>query len=318
MKRLQTAICPKCVTTNVKERLYCGRCSSILEPRTSYWLQVEDFQTTADRDALGLVKSTGVLPHLLNQFLGRPRAKKQLDIISREGTLLDRFEDLSAVMRECAYALCLERLPSAYVIRGTGPPNAFTFGDDAAPIIVVDGRLVQAMGADELRCLFGHEMGHIKSKHLLYHSLAEMLTQGVGISASLAGFELVSTPMRMALLAWQRESEFSADRAALIASGNPNHVASMFAILGGISNRSISSNTSLAESIVKIFSSHPILNERVNSVFRFSNSAEYKGIVEKLNKRRMFSDAFTSFCRFCGSQKSIEALFCPKCKKSQA
>jgi len=315
---LQETRCPKCSMTNVKGRLYCRYCSSILEPRTNYWLQVQDFQTTADKDALGLVKSTGVLPHLLNQFLGKPRARKQLEIISREGTPLDRFENLNAVMRECAHALCLERLPSAYVIRGTGPPNAFTFGDDDAPIIVIDGRLVEGMGLDELRCLFGHEMGHIKSRHLLYHSLADTLTQGVGISASFAGLGLISTPMRLALLAWQRESEFSADRAALIASGNPNHVASMFAILGGISNRPISGNTSLLEGITNVFSSHPILNERVNAVFRFSNSQEYASIVRKSNHRRILSNAFTPICQFCGSPKAIEAVFCPECKKSQA
>jgi hypothetical protein len=55
---------------------------------------------------------------------------------------------------------------------------------------------------------FGHEMGHIKSRHLLYHSLAETLAGGIGISASLIGPEinLISMPMRLALLAWQRES----------------------------------------------------------------------------------------------------------------
>jgi len=220
-------------------------------------------------------------------------------------------------LRECAHTLCLDHLPSAYVIGGTGPPNAFTFGDDDAPIIVIDERLVHGVGPDELRCVFGHEMGHIKSRHLLYHSLADMLAQGVGISASFAGLNLISTPMRLALLAWQRESEFSADRAALIASGNPNHVASMFAILGGISNRPISENTSLL-GIAKIFSSHPFLNERVDAVFRFSNSDEYVNIVRKLNHRRMLSNAFTSICKFCGSPKAIEAIFCPECKKSQA
>jgi Zn-dependent protease with chaperone function len=161
-------------------------------------------------------------------------------------------------------------------------------------------------------------MGHIKSRHLLYHSLADMLAQGVGMSASFAGLDLISTPMRLALLAWQRESEFSADRAALIASGSPNHVASMFAILGGISNRPISENTSLLEGITKIFSSHPILNERVNAVFRFANSEEYVKIVRNLNYRRMLSNAFTPICQFCGSPKAIEAIFCPECKKSQA
>lgn len=221
-------------------------------------------------------------------------------------------------MRACAYALCLERLPSAYIIEGAGPPNAFTFGDDDAPVIVIDGRLVHGMGSDELRCLFGHEMGHIKSRHLLYHSLAEMLAQGMGISGSFVGLGLISTPMRLALLAWQRESEFSADRAALIVSGNPYHVASMFAMLGGLSNRSIAGETSFLGDISTIFSTHPMLRERVNGVFQFSNSEEYAKILRRLKDRKMLSNAFTHICRFCGSPKNIQTIFCPKCKKSLA
>jgi Zn-dependent protease with chaperone function len=198
-----------------------------------------------------------------------------------------------------------------------GPPNAFTFGSDDAPVIVADRRLIEFMGAGELRALLGHEMGHIKSGHMLYHSLAQTLAQGVEVSASLMGFGIISMPMRLALLAWQRESEFSADRAALIASGGPSHVLSMFAKLTGISHTSIRENASILDDVAKLFRTHPNLSERVRAVFEFSKTPDYLNFVRRINHRKMFRLAFSPTCRFCGSQKTIEATFCSACGKSQ-
>jgi len=308
--------CLRCGALNAEERRYCERCLSILEPRTRYWLQVEDFQTTADRDALGMVKSTWLLPHLLNQFFVRPRERKQREILNSQGTPATRFAKLAVLMQDCAYRLCLENLPSIYLIESHGSPNAFTFGSDDAPVIVIDSRLLPAMGTDELRCLLGHEMGHIKSKHLLYHSMAETLANGIGVSASLMGANLISAPLRIALLAWQRESEFSADRAALITSGNPYQVASMFAKLAGLSTPPIQQRPSLLEDLVKLFRTHSNMSERVKAVFSFSNTEEYARIIKKLNDRTMLRGAFAPSCRFCGSSKPVAAVFCPACKRS--
>jgi hypothetical protein len=123
--------------------------------------------------------------------------------------------------------------------------------------------------------------------------------------------------MRLALLAWQRESEFSADRAALIACGNPNFVASMFARLLHGREASISDGVLLFRDIAKIFQTHPNHLERVEAVFQFSTSKEYADIIEKIGRRRMFREAFTSRCRFCSATKSVEAVFCPECGRSQ-
>ena len=226
-------ICVKCEAENARERLYCKGCSSLLEPRNELGLRVEELQTPADRDALDLVKLTGILPHIVNQLLVKPRERKLREVISSQGTPMAYLHNLEALIQECAYAISLETLPSVYAIAMIGSPNAFTFGSDDAPVIVVDRRLIDVMTTSELRALLGHEMGHIKSGHMLYHSLAQTLAEGVDVSASLMGFNVISIPMQLALLAWQRESELSADRAALVSSGSPVNVVSMFAKLIG-------------------------------------------------------------------------------------
>jgi Zn-dependent protease with chaperone function len=115
---------------------------------------MEDLQTSSDKGALELVKSTGILPHLVNQFLVKPRDREQRRVLASRGVPLSHFEGLEALVQECAYALCIETLPTVYLINGPGPPNAFTFGGDDSPVMVMDSGLPGVMGADELRALF--------------------------------------------------------------------------------------------------------------------------------------------------------------------
>ncbi len=310
-------VCFHCHAENPPELLYCKECSRMLEAPTDLWLRIEEFQTSSDRSALELVKATGILPYIVNQLLVKPKDRKLRALISSQGIPLNHFRDLEGVIQEVAYAVCLERLPAIYVITMTSAPNAFTFGTDDAPVIVLDRRLVESMGVNELRALLGHEMGHIRSGHMLYHSLAQTLAGGIEMSASLMGFNMISMPMRLALLAWQRESEFSADRTSLVASGASSHVVDMFGTLVGISGVSTEKNTSLLDNVTELFQTHPNLSLRANAVLKFSKSEEYDRIVKKTAHRRLLRLALSPTCRFCGSTKEIKATFCPTCEKSQ-
>jgi Zn-dependent protease with chaperone function len=289
----------------------------MLEAPTDLWLRIEEFQTSSDRSALELVRATGILPYIVNQLLVKPKDRKLRELISSQGIPLNHFRDLERVIQEVAYVICLETLPAIYVVTMTGAPNAFTFGTDDAPVIVADRRLVENMGVNELRALLGHEMGHIKSGHMLYHSLAQTLAGGIALSASLMGVNMISMPMRLALLAWQRESEFSADRASLVASGAVSHVVAMFATLVGMPGDLIEKNASLLDNVTGLFQTHPNLSLRATAVLKFSRSDEYDKIVKKMTHRRLLRLALSPTCRFCGIAKEIKATFCPTCGKSQ-
>lgn len=309
--------CAKCMTSNPESGLFCDRCRAILEAETEYWLRIDDFQCPADKEALEILKSTGVLAYVVNQFLVKPYEQKQREYLSKYGLPSSHLGYFESIVEECAYTLCLRTLPEVYLANFGSAPNAFTFGNDAAPVVVVDGRLVQMLTCDELRSLLGHEMGHIKSKHLLYHSLANTLAQGVGLSTSFLGSNLISAAMKLALLAWHRESEFTADRAALISSQDPKHVASMFAKILGRRHTSISGDESLLQELAEIFQSHPNHLGRIKAVIDFSKSQDYHAILKKSSHRRMFRVAFTANCRFCGASKPTVSSFCPECGKSQ-
>ena len=67
------------------------------------------------------------------------------------------------------------------------------------------------------RFLFGHEMGHIKSEHVLYTSVADWLKTEAGGRERRQYAGLLPNMME-----WQRESEVTADRAGLLACGDVN------------------------------------------------------------------------------------------------
>jgi Zn-dependent protease with chaperone function len=307
------SICEKCGHENGSNSLFCSNCSSILRQRTSYDITAEDFIFEGDKDAFEILESTGLLYHILNTTIIKPRLTKLIEKLLKGTKQLESNNGIKRLIEECADVLSLESLPEVR-LGELGQKNAFTTGMDEQNIIIIDKGLAYALSYDEMKSLLGHEMGHIKSRHLMYHSIAEILERGIEFSSSLIGMNLISIPMRLTLKAWHRESEFSADRASLIVTNNLKSIASMFIKLIG-SQTNIPSNL---ESLFEVLSTHPTHHNRINELKKFEDSIEFANIKKKLELRKTLGRAFISNCRFCGSQKSIDEIFCPICGRSLA
>lgn len=95
--------------------------------------------------------------------------------------------------------------------------NAYTTGIEK-PYVVLTSSVVNDYSDGELLAIIGHELGHVKSKHVLYHGMANELNNIIakfgGIGTTLA------IGIKFALMEWYRNSEYTADRAGLIASAN--------------------------------------------------------------------------------------------------
>lgn len=126
-----------------------------------------------------------------------------------------QFPDLHGMVRECAEIL---HIPEPEVFIKQNPYlNAMTFGVNR-PFVILHSSVVDAFTPDELRSIIGHELGHIKSEHVLYLSAVYFLTQQAArLAQSLFGIgALVALPARAALTNWQRQAEYTADRAGLL------------------------------------------------------------------------------------------------------
>jgi Zn-dependent protease with chaperone function len=120
---------------------------------------------------------------------------------------------------EAAATLDVAELPELYVTQSPWL-SAEAVGLDR-PFVVVSTACVQQLDDDELRCLLGHELGHVGSGHAVYKTMLLILTRW---AANLSWLPVGAFALRAiiaAMLEWWRRAELSADRAGLLAGQDP-------------------------------------------------------------------------------------------------
>ena len=75
-------------------------------------------------------------------------------------------------------------------------PNAYAFGDTQTAITITSA-LVDMMSEDELIGVVAHECGHIACRHMLYHTLAQIIANASGMFETLAK---LAVPIHYALM----------------------------------------------------------------------------------------------------------------------
>lgn len=149
----------------------------------------------------------------------------------------NNFKNVYNILIDVCKILDVSNIPDMY-IEWNYSVNGFTTGVEN-PIIVLTSGSLDLLSDDELYYLIGHEVGHIKSGHVLYHTMASVvpiigkyvgnLTLGLG--------EILSTGLQLALMTWYRKSEYTADRAGLLACQDMNVVVSAVMKMAGIPAR---------------------------------------------------------------------------------
>ncbi len=133
-----------------------------------------------------------------------------------------QFPDLYAQFSACCERLQIKTLPKAYVLNGDGGLNAFATKFLGTQYVVLLSTVVDAMSKhpDGVRFYIGHELGHLRMKHLSGHFLrwpAQWL------------------PLLGA--AYSRARESTCDRHGLACSGSPEGAARSLAALSAGAER---------------------------------------------------------------------------------
>jgi Zn-dependent protease with chaperone function len=117
-------------------------------------------------------------------------------------------------------------------------PNAYTYGH-TRPFIVMTTGLIELLGEEEQFFAVAHEVGHIKCEHVLYTAVAMNIAALVEIlgQATLGLGSLLGKSLELPLYDWQRKSELSADRAALLCLQDKNVAIRSFMKLAGGANK---------------------------------------------------------------------------------
>ena len=305
--------CRFCQAYNRADRTFCLKCRRRIIPLTAYDISDEDFVSQADRETLKMLQGTKPLPHLIEGLVTGNRERAMRSWLANRAMRVENRSRLDDLIRNCGEILGLEILPEAFVVPSP-EMNAATFGKDDRPILVITSTALQLLDEPEVTALVGHELGHVKSKHLLYHTLAESFGAGAQMLANFYGAGLVAMPIQMLLLSWHRESEISADRGALLIVDDPGAFGSMMMkIMGHPPSAGDDATGSLAEA----FQTHPTFGRRLAMVSEFHVSREYARAREKVATRRRLRKALVPVCRFCGANKNVTDLYCGVCRRSQ-
>lgn len=198
------------------------------------------YEHPLDKQMLTTVKNTPGLPLLIKKLFeyGIERLLEvrytgsNVKVNSRNVPMAD------AALRDAVRVLAIPAVPDLYC-EPDYLVNGMTTGV-TRPLIVTTSGAVDYLTAGELTSLVGHEVGHIKSEHVLYHMVATVfpvvgeilgsMTLGIG--------GLVSAGLQMALLNWVRASEFTADRAGLLACQDLDSAIRLLVKLAGLPRRS--------------------------------------------------------------------------------
>jgi Zn-dependent protease with chaperone function len=147
---------------------------------------------------------------------------------------------LYRILREACDTL---EVPEPLLYVSTSPElNAYTACPDR-PIIKIYSALLDMLEEDEIRFVIGHELSHIKSRHLVYSTLGELVSTGALriIISSVPGLSVLYTPAEIslsyALYHWMRAAEYSCDRGGFLACQNFEASCSALMKLSGYSTK---------------------------------------------------------------------------------
>ncbi len=200
------------------------------------------------------------------------------------------------MLREACYILDVPE-PELYVADGS---KTFTSGHNHPFIVIKSGVLGEP--DDEVMAVIARELGHIKCGHVLYKMMAREIKPFFEMidSVTLGIGGLVGAGIEAGLLAWDRRSKLSADRAALLAVQNDAPVLNMLLKLAGGSDK-LGEELSLEQFLLQarayqeglddrlsdrfyrfianLDGTHPYAVERARAIDEWYDSQEYKDIL---------------------------------------
>ncbi len=216
--------------------------------------------------------------------------------------------------------------------------NAFAMGREN-PTMVLHTGLVEHLTDEELLGVIAHELGHIHCGHTIYQLMLLLLDLAARYGGKWLGMgDALSLPLQMALLEWVRKAEFTADRAAVLVTQNPDVVFSaLFKLTGGspkifemmdrdeylkqaeeYDRPDVGRLDKFYKTMLESGKTHPIPVLRAREVLRWGTGEQYHDIVSGKYVRRDKNSLIPApsspvLCETCGQLADSAFSFCTHC-----
>lgn len=193
-------------------------------------LNHSDYEHSFDKKALQTLEKTPGL-NAAGKFITKHTIERIYTVQYTGSNLLVNNNNYPKIYEYLEYAcqiLDLKAIPDLYIEWGYSI-NACTVGSEK-PIIILNSGLIDLCDDEEIMFIVGHECGHIKSDHMIYHMMAQVINN---IIDSIPFGNIAAAPLQYALYYWSRMSEFTADRAGLLCCQNEDAAIRAFMKMAG-------------------------------------------------------------------------------------
>jgi Zn-dependent protease with chaperone function len=273
-------------------------------------LKADDFRHPLDLQATNTLKQLPGLDLTVRSLLGS--VAEEFFYLNNIGASVQineqQLPDLHQLLLEACQILDLE--PPQLYLQQNPTPNAYTFAmRGKKPFMVLHTSLVEMLTPPEIQAVMAHELGHLKCEHGVYLTLVNIMVLSAGLLPSWG--TVLAQSLQNQMLEWLRCAEFSCDRAALLASQDPQVVMSVLMKLAGGSptiaprlnleafvrqarDYEAMGETEMGEMLKAAQTqqlSHPVPVMRAKEIDRWSSSQNY---LELLKRRRTGNDGETA------------------------
>lgn len=292
---------------------------------TLFGLEAKSYEHEFDKVALKTMRALPGFDTVVNFFLNWTYIKWHVIELQGSNFLVTREScpELYDLVHDVADTLDVRPLPRFYTQWGYNI-NGYTTGYKEDTLLVLNSGTVDLLEEDELRFVAGHEMGHVKSGHVIYHTMGELFNNAI---SQIPLVSSMTTPIYYALMYWIRMSEFTADRAGLLACQNIDAAISAIIKMSGLPIKyfekmdkvafikqasefkdSFSGFTDKAIKTITIASSsHPWTVLRAAELISWYESDNYRNLIEskssiECSECHLQIPADSKKCPFCGNE----------------
>jgi Zn-dependent protease with chaperone function len=271
-----------------------------------YDIDPGSWEHPADRAALAALRGIHGLDDIIKFVFGKTseRSIRLLHIASAARVTQNQFPKINMMLDRILDVFDWDYRPEVFVAQSPFF-NAGVYGVEQ-PFIVINSVMPQRLDDQELECVLAHEMGHLLSGHAVYKTLLWLLLNAS--SRLVPGSDLVIMPIVAALREWDRKSELSADRAALLATQNlDTNYTVLMKMAGGDDVSQLNMNDFFAQAaeyenssmlldgihkvLNTVWESHPFPVIRLQELRTWAASGQYEAILQGNYLKRGFHKA---------------------------